>query len=273
MHSLRTHGLLMRILITNDDGIESPGLWALVDAFRPDHDVLVVAPDRNRSGVAHSITTTSALTLQRRTHDSVQAYACSGTPADCVVLGTAELSPEGIDLIISGINRGPNLADDVNYSGTVAGAIESSLLGIPAIAASLGVNPEATDAVCHWASAAQIVRICAARMHESIPDSSVYWNVNVPNRPADAIRGIAVTRLGRKRVCDRILGEEDGGARRYYRLWESPFETHTTAVDTDIAAVEAGYASITPLTLDRTAHDQLAKLAERLRAPGFTEAP
>lgn len=248
----------MRILITNDDGIDSPGIGALVDALHDEHELTIVAPSGNRSGVSHAITSDEAITMERRHEYAVTAYACSGTPADCVFLGATELTPRP-ELVVSGINHGPNLADDVNYSGTVAGAVEASLLGIPALAVSLAANFE--DGSRHWKSAADIVRRCVGRMSEHLDGATVYWNLNVPNLPIESIAGIAVTRLGRKRVCGRIVGQEHNGETRYYRAWESPFETDRQTLGTDIGAVYAGYASLTPLLLDRTAESALDELS------------
>ena len=181
----------MRILITNDDGIDSPGIAALVAALRIDHPLVVVAPSGNRSGVSHAITSDEAITLEQRHDASVLSYSCSGTPADCVFLGATELSlrPE---LVISGINHGPNLADDVNYSGTVAGAVEASLLGFPALAVSLALDHEQPLARRHWASAADVVRRCIDEHYERLQEPRWYWNLNVPNIPFERIAGIAV---------------------------------------------------------------------------------
>jgi 5'-nucleotidase len=242
----------MRILITNDDGIDSPGIAALVEALSVEHEPFVVAPSENRSGVSHAITTNEAITVERRNEARVLSYACSGTPADCVFLGATILSSPP-DAVVSGINLGPNLADDVNYSGTVAGAIEGALLGIPAIAVSLSAEHESVDER-HWAAAGEMTRRCLAQIFEGARGGEYYWNINIPNLAFEDIRGVLVTSLGRKRICGRVVGEERGGSTRYYRAWESPFETDRETLGTDIAAVHAGYVSITPLLLDRTAH-------------------
>ncbi len=242
----------MRILITNDDGIDSPGIRALTDALGGEHATVVVAPSGNRSGVSHAITADEAITLERREDCGCLAFSCSGTPADCVFLGSTELSPRP-DLVISGINHGPNLADDVNYSGTVAGAVEASLLGIPALAVSLASNHAEPLGRRYWESAAEIVRRCITAAFDGLSDATRYFNLNVPNLPLSQIRGVAVTRLGRKRICGRMVGQEGGGTTRYYRAWESPFETDRETLGTDIGAVHAGYASLTPLLLDRSA--------------------
>lgn len=241
----------MRILITNDDGIESPGIAALVEALSAEYEPFVVAPSENRSGVSHAITTAEAITVERREDAGVPSYACSGTPADCVFLAATVLSASP-DAVVSGINFGPNLADDVNYSGTVAGAIEAALLDLPALAVSLALDHESAGER-HWRAAAEMTRRSLARVLTQERGGLYYWNLNVPNLPIDEIRGIAVTRLGRKRICGRVVGEEHGGGVRYYRAWESPFETDRETLGTDIEAVHAGYASLTPLLLDRTA--------------------
>ncbi|MBV8068120.1 MAG: 5'/3'-nucleotidase SurE, partial [Candidatus Eremiobacteraeota bacterium] len=178
----------------------------------------------------------------------------------CVFLGVTELSARP-ELVISGINHGPNLADDVNYSGTVAGAVEASLLGVPGLAVSLASNYDDTLGRRHWESAAEIVRRCIAHAYENLRDAASYWNLNVPDLPIGRIAGIAVTRLGRKRICGRMVGQEHGGETRYYRAWESPFETDRDTLGTDIGAVHAGYASLTPLLLDRTAASGLDALS------------
>lgn len=242
----------MRILITNDDGIDSPGLQVLAEVFASQHSVVIVAPSGNRSGVSHAITADEAITLERRHDRSVLSYSCSGTPADCVFLGSTELSPSPA-LVISGINHGPNLADDVYYSGTVAGAVEAALLGIPALAVSLACDHSKPFDRRHWESAAVVARHCIDIAFENLRDATCYWNLNVPNRPPEFIEGVVVTRLGRKRICGRMVGEERDGATQYYRAWEDPFETNRETLGTDIGAVHAGYASLTPLSLDRTA--------------------
>jgi 5'-nucleotidase len=247
----------MRILITNDDGIDAPGIAALVEALSVEHEPFVVAPSVNRSGVSHAITTYEAITVERRNDARVPSYACSGTPADCVFLGATVLSSRP-DLVISGINHGPNLADDVNYSGTVGGAIEGALLEIPAIAVSLAVDHD-SDVERYWAAAAETTRRSIERILETAQDPVHYWNLNVPNIPINAALGLILTKLGRKKICGRVVGQEHQGATRYYRAWESPFETDRDTVGTDIAAVHAGYASLTPLLLDRTAHTLLAR--------------
>ena len=259
----------MRVLVTNDDGIDSPGIPVLVDALAHEHAVVVVAPSGNRSGVSHAITSDEAITLERRNDTRVPLYSCSGTPADCVFLGSTELSTQP-QLVVSGINHGPNLGDDVYYSGTVAGAVEAALLGIPALAVSLACDHAKPLERRHWESAAEIARRCIAAVFEQSRDPAYYWNLNVPDLPLERILGVAVTRLGRKRICGRMVGEEHDGATQYYRAWESPFETDRETLGTDIGAVHASYASLTPLLLDRTA--PVAPSVEGLRFGSFLPA-
>jgi 5'-nucleotidase len=139
--------------------------------------------------------------------------------------------------------------------------VEASLLGIPALAVSLASNHEEPFARRYWESAAEIVRRCISQAYENLRDTECYWNLNVPNLPLEQVAGIAVTRLGRKRICGRIVGQEHDGATRYYRAWESPFATDRETLGTDIGAVHAGYASLTPLLLDRTAESGLEALS------------
>lgn len=226
-----------------------------------EHSVVVVAPSGDRSGVSHAITADEAITVERRQDAGVPSYACSGTPADCVFIASTELF-ERPQMVISGINHGPNLADDVNYSGTVAGAVEACLLGIPALAVSLASNHEEPLGRRYWESAAAIVHRCIERAFERFENATCYWNLNVPNLPLTSILGISVTRLGRKRICGRMVGEDRGGETRYYRAWESPFETDRETLGTDIGAVHAGYASLTPLLLDRTAASALRAISD-----------
>ncbi len=223
--------------------------------------MIVVAPAGDRSGVSHAITADEAITMERREGSKVPSYACSGTPADCVFLGATVLAQRP-QLVVSGINHGPNLADDVNYSGTVAGAVEACLLGIPALAVSLAADHEEPLAQRHWRSGALVALRCIERVAAAGENPSCYWNLNVPNLSLEEIGGIRVTRLGRKRICGRMIGEEHGGATRYYRAWESPFATDRETTGTDIGAVDAGYASLTPLLLDRTSPSVLRDSAD-----------
>jgi 5'-nucleotidase len=251
-----------RILIVNDDGIDSAGIAALGEALRALGDVTIVAPDGDRSGASHAISAHHAVRAQALPGDGVRRYACSGTPADCVLLGINELCGGRPDLVLSGINRGANLADDVNYSGTVAAAVEATLAGIPAIAVSLASSWPKVDPVQYWAVAAEVARELAARLLREPLPAGTYWNVNVPNRAT--LAGVRFTRLGRKRYAERLARVEDDGnglGAAYYWVWDT---AHLGGGDdTDTVAVDAGYASVTPLRIDRTDEATLQRYATR----------
>jgi 5'-nucleotidase len=190
----------------------------------------------------------------------LRRFACSGTPADCVLLGVNELCGGRPDIVLSGINRGANLADDVNYSGTVAAAVEATIVGVPAIAVSLASSWPKQDPVHYWDVAASVARRLATEvLREPLPPGT-YWNVNVPN--VAELRGIRFTRLGRKQYADRLAREDDGGAgAAYYWVWDM---SHLGGGDdTDTVAVDGGYASVTPLQIDRTDEATLRRYAAR----------
>ncbi|MBV8152281.1 MAG: 5'/3'-nucleotidase SurE [Candidatus Eremiobacteraeota bacterium] len=249
----------MRILVTNDDGVESPGLMQLAEEMRALGDVTVVAPDGDRSSISHRISFQAPVRISTVPGRSVPTFACSGTPADCVVLGAYELCGATPDLVVSGINRGANLGDDLNYSGTVAAAIEATVIGIRAIAVSLAGRWPGFADVYHWESASALA-LRVARSRWGIKPTS-FLNLNVPNMAQSEVRGIRLTRQGRKRYEDRLVREvdEEGGA--FYRI-SGRFDMALAGTQTDLEAVRDGYASITPITIDRTD----AELLEALRS-------
>ncbi len=234
----------------NDDGIESDGIVALADALRALGDVTVVAPDSDRSGTSHSISTQHVVTAIERRGRSVRSFACSGTPADCVVLGVNELCGGRPDLVVSGINRGANLADDINYSGTVGAAVEAVVVGIPAIAVSLCTSWTENEDILYWETAADIaVDIASRTLAVPLPAGS-YWNVNVPNLERSALAGVRYTRQGRKSYAERMARDVKTDGVAYYWVWANPRVGGGDATDTE--AVDAGFASVTPLRIDRT---------------------
>lgn len=250
-----------RILVVNDDGIGSEGIRVMAQALQTLGDVTVVAPDGDRSGTSHSISAHQAVRAQFLPDGGLRRFACSGTPADCVLLGVNELCGGRPDLVVSGINRGANLADDVNYSGTVAAAVEATIVRVPAIAVSLVSSWPKHDAVHHWDVAARVARHLAEDMlREPLPPGT-YWNVNVPNLPE--VRGVRFTRQGRKQYAERLeRGEDDGqNGTAYFWLWDM---SHLGGGDdTDTVAVDAGFASVTPLCIDRTDVATLERYAAR----------
>jgi 5'-nucleotidase len=239
-----------RILVVNDDGVDSPGIIALAERLAERWPVTVVAPDSDRSGMSHSISTRHAVTATVRPDRAVPTYACSGTPADCVVLGVNELCGGTPSIVVSGINLGANLADDINYSGTVGAAVEAVVVGIPAIALSLAITLPDREAHHYWDTSAGVVcTLVDELLREPLP-AGTYLNVNVPNVDAAALRGIRYTRQGRKTYSDRLARKESDGATAFYWVWANAL--FGGGEDSDVAAVAAGYASITPLRIDRT---------------------
>ncbi len=245
----------MYLLLTNDDGVQSAGLLELKRALEAVAEVAVVAPDRNWSAAGHSRILFDPLTVRTLVlSDGSAVYVCDGTPSDCVALALMGVLPRRPDLVVSGINRGPNVGSDVTYSGTVAAAMEAVLFGVPAIAISL-------DGYSGWDfawAAAFAQRFVLEVARQGLPEG-VLLNVNIPNRPASEIQGVAITRLGRRIYRDELeLVEEREGFRRY-RLGGPP-PTGELIPGTDLAALAAGYVSVTPLHLDLTEHRALEAL-------------
>ncbi|MDK2926299.1 MAG: 5/3-nucleotidase, partial [Bacillota bacterium] len=181
----------MFVLLTNDDGIEAPGLLALAREFHSRHELAIVAPDRERSATAHAITVDRPLRAKKIEHALGPAWAVSGTPGDCVKLALTTLLPRRPDVVISGINRGPNLGTDIFYSGTVAAALEGVFFGLPAIAVSLATHAATAD----YSLAARVASAVAQHLTDKPTLSQALLNINVPALPDKEIRGISITRL------------------------------------------------------------------------------
>lgn len=257
----------MRVLLTNDDGIDADGLQALRrELVRvPELQVVVIAPDGNRSAIGRGITTRRALSVQRIDFDDgTHGFACDGTPVDCVRLASLELV-EGFtpDLVVSGINHGANLGDDVTYSGTVAAAMEGLVLGLPAIAVSQQSLRREMDFLTGWdfdfSVAATFVRRLVVELEEVPLPPSTLLNVNVP---ADRPSGVEVARLGKRIYRDRLEQrgvDEATGAREYWIYGAEPDWEREEG--TDLAAVHAGRIAVTPLHLDLTQHDGIGPLS------------
>ncbi|AKA18729.1 5'-nucleotidase [Aeromonas hydrophila] len=248
----------MRILVSNDDGVHAEGIRALSEALAACGEVIVVAPDRNRSGASHSLTLEVPLRVTRIAETGY--HAVKGTPTDCVHLAVNELVRPEPDMVVAGINHGANLGDDVIYSGTVAAATEGRHLGFPSLAISLvGKTHFATAA--HYA--AQLVK---GMMVHPLPADQIL-NVNVPDLPLDQIKGIRVTRLGNRHRAESVICSEDPRGQPIY--WIGPPGSQQDAGEgTDFAAIEQGYVSITPLTIDMTAYSSLAGLGAWLDLQG-----
>ncbi len=240
-------------MITNDDGVDSPGLVALAAALRTLGRVTVLAPDHNWSAAGHNKTMHKPLRVEEvRLSDGTPALASSGTPSDCVALAVMGVVETPIDLVVSGINVGANLGQDITYSGTVAGAIEATISGLPALAVSL----DSYDPTADFDPAARVAAAVAAGLAESALVPGVFLNVNVPARPLSEITGMRWTRLGRRVYRGILLRRQDPRGRPYYWIGGDPAGGDPDP-DTDIGAVAHGMVSITPVTLDMTADHYL----------------
>ncbi|MCM2678838.1 5'/3'-nucleotidase SurE [Echinimonas agarilytica] len=241
----------MHILISNDDGVHADGIKALHAALSKIAAVTVVAPDRNCSGASNSLTLENPLRIQTVENGFISV---KGTPTDCVHLAINELLNPLPDLVVSGINHGANLGDDVIYSGTVAAATEGRFLGLPAIAVSqYGRNPK------HFESAARIAADIVARLKDVPLDADQILNVNVPDLPYEELKGVKVTRLGSRHRAEKMLRTQDPAGREIF--WLGPVgETADAGEGTDFYAVAEGYVSISPIKVDLTAHHQLEGL-------------
>ena len=237
----------MKILLSNDDGYFAPGLATLAAHLSALGDVVVVAPERDRSGASNSLTLDLPIRLKRIDH-----YTCSvaGTPTDCVhvaITGMFELEP---DIVVSGINHGPNMGDDTLYSGTVAAATEAFLLGIPAIAVSLAGKNR------HFDTAGQVAANLVRRFQAQPFSRPMLLNVNVPDIPAEQLAGTEVTRLGRRHHAEPVIRANNPRGDTVY--WVGPVGPEQDAGNgTDFHAIRQQRVSITPLMIDLTARDQL----------------
>jgi len=246
----------MRILLVNDDGILAPGLKVLERLARTlSKDVLVVAPETEQSAASHSLTLHRPLSLRRI---SAQRWAVNGTPTDCVYLALHKvLDGKRPDLVLSGVNRGANLGEDVTYSGTIAAAMESMLLGVPSIALSQyyedGEHIKWKTAE-HWG-----VKTVRALLKAGWPEN-ILINVNFPDLPAAKVRGIRAGKQGEHEVWDAFEERIDPRGRTYYWIGMDQVEGGPTAPGTDLRAVKDGYVAITPLHLNLTHRPTLTRL-------------
>ncbi len=245
----------MRILASNDDGYHARGLNVLVEHLAAVAEVTVVAPDRNRSGASNSLTLDSPLRV-RRPRDGV--YTVNGTPTDCVHLAITGLFDHDHDMVLSGINHGANLGDDVLYSGTVAAAMEGRFMGLPAIAISLtGDRPQ------HFDSAARVAVDLIERINALPLAADTILNVNVPNLPYEELSGTQVTRLGHRHRAEQVIRQNDPRNTPIY--WIGPAGPEADfGPGTDFHAIREGYVSVTPLTVDLTGYEQLEAIGRWL---------
>ena len=242
----------MKILVTNDDGVYAPGIKALADALSRVADVAVVAPDRERSAVSHALTLHHPL---RAIQLAPGRYSVDGTPTDCVNLGIHSLLDFHPDLVVSGINRGANLGDDVTYSGTVAAAMEATLMGIPAFAVSLVTLDDAAD---YSQAASFAAKLADLVVRNGLPRDT-FLNVNVPSGGNPSTLSPLVTSQGKRCYEGSIVDKVDPRGRSYYWIGTADLAFHDIE-GSDFAAVKRGHISITPLHLDMTNHQSISLL-------------
>lgn len=252
---------MIKVLLSNDDGVFAPGLRALYDSIREIASVEVVAPDRNRSGASNSLTLTSPLHLKRLDNGFVSV---EGTPTDCVHVAITGYLKERPDMVLTGINSGSNLGDDVWYSGTVAAAMEGRFLGLPSIAFSL--VGERHD---HYDTAARVAQSVVSRtLLDRLPSSTIL-NVNIPDIPYDQIEGYEVTRLGTRHCAEPTIRQVDPRGNTIY--WVGPAGTEQdSGPGTDFYAVKSNRVSITPIRIDLTHYEAFDELVGWVR--GLSQA-
>ncbi|MEE9275272.1 MAG: 5'/3'-nucleotidase SurE [bacterium] len=237
---------MVRILLSNDDGISSEGLAALHEAMRPVGEVVVVAPDREQSAASHSLSLHRPLRIERVREGWT---AVDGTPTDCVNLALNGLLHDARpDIMLSGVNKGANMGDDITYSGTVAAAMEATLLGVPAIAVSIAWEP---NGPIHYAAAAGFARRLAEEtLRRGLPPG-VLLNLNVPNAPAEEIGGVRFTRQGKRIYSNAVVERIDPRGREYFWIGGNELDWVRES-DTDFDAISKKEVSVTPLQMDLT---------------------
>lgn len=238
----------MRILVTNDDGIQSPGIVSLAHALSAIGEVWIVAPDRERTAVAHAVTLHKPLRLHRV---APRTYSVNGTPVDCVNLALLKIMPKPPSILVSGINKGVNLGDDVMYSGTVSAAMEGTILGV----SSMAVSQEGQDSFRFAVGATYAARVVRLMLDQGLPEETLL-NVNIPDRPRRGIKGVRITCLSRRRFHNPIIEKLDPHGRKYYWI-AGKRVSWSRSKDADHEAIEEGMVSITPIRLDSTHHGVL----------------
>jgi 5'-nucleotidase len=248
----------VKILVSNDDGFRAEGIRCLREALATLAEVTVVAPDRNKSGASNSLT----LDVPLRVFESEPGvYFVPGTPTDCVHLAISGLFDFEYDMVVSGVNDGPNLGDDVLYSGTVAAAVEGRFLGLPTLAVSLC----ATEGGGHFATGAEVARLLVAQLLQRPLPAATILNVNVPDVPVGQLRGFRASRLGYRHRSEPVMRAQDPRGRTVY--WIGPAGAQQDAgPGTDFDTVAQGYVSVTPLQVDLTRHAALPSLGKWLDA-------
>lgn len=249
----------MKVLISNDDGYRAEGIRRLREALASLGEVTIVAPDRNRSGASNSLT----LDVPLRVFEAEpRVYFVVGTPTDCVHLAISGLFDFEFDMVVSGVNDGPNLGDDVLYSGTVAAAIEGRFLGLPTIAVSLCTDPQSGR---HFKTGARVAEALIKHLLATPPERKLILNVNVPDVPFDSLRGVRATRLGYRHRSEPVMRASDPRGRPVYWIGQAGAQ-QDAGPGTDFEAVAAGYVSVTPLQIDMTHHAALPDMSRWLES-------
>jgi len=243
------------ILITNDDGIQSEGIVKLYEELKQHYKVVVVAPDRERSAISRALTLYRPLRVEKVGDDK---FSVDGTPTDCVNLAVNSLFKNQIKMVVSGINKGANMAEDITYSGTVSAAMEGLLLGVPSIAISLA----ARENFLFETPAKFANKLVKTILKKGLPYDTLL-NVNVPNVAYSELKGIKITRMGKKRYSDTIIEKKDPRGKKYYWLGGEEMGYEKLG-DSDMEAVFDGYVSITPIHLDLTNYSAMESLKSSL---------
>lgn len=246
----------MKFLISNDDGVLAPGITALAEEISKMGSIRIVAPDRDRSGASSSLTLT--LPIRVKQLDEIR-WSVEGTPTDCVHLAVTGMFDDVADMVVSGINAGANMGDDVLYSGTVAAAIEGRFLGLPAVAVSLAYEGQ-SRLPQNYATAAYASRLIVERLLKEPLPADTILNVNVPDVPVESLQGFEVTRLGRRHKAEAVIPVDDPRGRKLY--WVGPAgPEQDCGPGTDFHAIRRAKVSITPMQVDLTRYDALESVA------------
>ncbi len=247
----------MNILLTNDDGIKAEGLYALRKGLNSVGKVIIIVPDRERSASGHSLTLTHPIRVEQIDEDT---FVTDGTPADCINIGIFGILPTRPDLIVSGINPGPNLGEDVTYSGTVSAAMEGTLLKIPSFAISMGSFIDPKEVSSRFDFAAKFAsKVANLILNYELPPHT-FLNINVPNLPEEKIKGVSITHLGNRRYQEELIKRLDPRGKVYYWIGSKVVVNEPAEEGTDVRAIQEDKISITPIHLDTTNYSAIPEL-------------
>ena len=256
----------MHILISNDDGLDAPGIRLLAEKIGQNVEkITIIAPDRDRSGASNSLTLDRPIRVHQRSENIYKVY---GTPTDCVHVGITGLLDQEPDMVVSGINAGANMGDDVLYSGTVAAAMEGRFLGLPAIAVSLAYHEGRPH---HYETAAYAAVLLMKHLIAQPLPADTILNVNVPDRPWDEIQGFETTRLGHRHRADNVIPIEDPRGRSFFWIGAAGDEDDN-GPGTDFNAINRGYVSVTPIHTDLTRYQALDPVGQWVQQIQLSEA-